>query len=106
LVLLIGKENDKVKAVASFSPGEYFKGIPIAKTLQGMHKPVFVTSSKKEINGVTSLLSKVNSKYVTQFKPQVKGIHGSRALWKSTEGNEKYWEAFEAFLTMLKQKNK
>lgn len=100
LVLLIGKENKKVKAVAAFSPGEYLKGIKMSDKLQDYKKPVFVTSSQNEIQQIKDLNISTKQTY-SHFQPIFEGIHGSRALWESTEGNDKYWEAFEAFLNMI-----
>ncbi|MDX5585008.1 MAG: hypothetical protein QNK20_08745, partial [Aureibaculum sp.] len=60
--------------------------------------PTFVTSSKREIVPVKKLMRFVNPNYVIHFKPDVVGIHGSRAIWDSTEGHEAYWTAFKEFL--------
>lgn len=104
LVLLLGKENEKVKAVAAFSPGEYLKGIKMSDKLQDYKKPVFVTSSKNEIDQIDKLNIVMTDGFKFWFKPQIEGIHGSRVLWESTEGSDKYWEAFEAYLSMIDQK--
>ncbi len=104
LVLLIGKENEKVKAVAAFSPGEYLKGIKMSDKLLDYKKPVFVTSSKKEIDQIDKLNIVSTDGFKFWFKPSIEGVHGSRALWESIKGNEKYWEAFESFLGMIDQK--
>lgn len=101
LVLLIGKENEKVKAVASFSPGEYLKGIKMSDKLQDYKKSVFVTSSKNEIQQIKDLKISVSKGQLIHFEPSTKGIHGSRALWESTEGTDKYWNAFESFLGII-----
>ncbi|KAA3633919.1 MAG: hypothetical protein DWQ02_12300, partial [Bacteroidetes bacterium] len=98
LALLIAKDNPKVRAVAAFSPGEYFDGIDIQSEISGMSTAVFVTSSKKETPGVETLVSEIDPNNVTHYKPEVAGIHGSRALWSTTKGNEAYWEAFSSFL--------
>jgi dienelactone hydrolase len=98
LALWIGSENKKVKAVAAFSPGEYLKNLDLADTIRTLSIPTFVTSSKREIGPVAQLLRYVNTKNVTQFKPELKGIHGSRALWDSTQGHEAYWNAFSSFI--------
>ena len=102
LALLMGVDNAKIKAVAAFSPGEYFKGIDINKSISSYKKPVFVTSSLSESAGVKTLVNKVDASYLTHFIPEVKGIHGSRALWETTEGNETYWASFKEFLSSLK----
>lgn len=102
LALLIGVNNSKIKAIAAFSPGEYFKGIDINKNISDYKKPVFVTSSLSESTSVKTLVNKINPIFLTHFIPEVKGIHGSRALWKTTEGNKTYWTSFKTFLSSLK----
>ncbi len=98
LALWIGSENEKIKAVAAFSPGEYLTGINLTKTIKRINIPTFVTSSKREIGPVEKLLSKVKRDLVIQFKPEVKGFHGSKALWNKNEGHQSYWNAFKSFL--------
>ena len=94
--------NNKVKAVAAFSPGEYLKGINVTNSISSLDKPVFVTSSKKEIPQVEGIISKVISNDKIQFKPTENGIHGSRMLWKSTKGQEDCWKSFTGFLNSIK----
>ncbi len=98
LELLIGNTNDKIKKVAAFSPGEYFKGMNIQDAIKDYDKPVFVTSSKSETPALETLVGKIKPEVLTHHKPVEKGIHGSRALWKTTIGVESYWEAFKDFL--------
>ncbi|WP_456378529.1 serine aminopeptidase domain-containing protein [Lutibacter sp.] len=98
LALLIGNKSEKVKAIVAFSPGEYYKSIDIKNSIKNIDKPIFVTSSKKEITALTELVSLIDTTYVTHYKPIVEGIHGSKALWKTTNGNEAYWQAFSSFL--------
>ncbi|WP_452597189.1 serine aminopeptidase domain-containing protein [Pontimicrobium sp. MEBiC01747] len=100
LSLLIANNNNKVKKVAAFSPGEYFKGVDIQGAIKDYNKPVFVTASNSETQALTTLVSKINGKYLYHYKPKEKGIHGSRALWDTTDGSEGYWIAFKAFLDL------
>ena len=104
LVLKIAKENDKVRAVASFSPGEYFKKkLILSEAIKGLDKPVFVTSSKSETEQVKTVMQHIPaSDKVTHFIPKKEGIHGTRALWESTPNQADYWRAFTAFLNTLK----
>jgi len=102
LALWLGVTNDKIKAVAAFSPGEYLKNMNLANIIKPIKIPVFVTSSKRETLPVEKLIRFVDPKYLTHFKPEVVGIHGSRAIWDATEGHENYWNAFKKFL--VKQK--
>lgn len=98
LALLIGNTSKKVKAIAAFSPGEYFKTINVQNTIKNISKPVFVTSSKKESEALTKLISEINAENLTHFIPSNDGIHGAKALWDSTEGNAAYWNAFLKYL--------
>ncbi len=101
LVLKIGKNNKKVKAIAAFSPGEYFKKIDLNKIIGNINKPVFATSSKKEAKSVTKLLSEIKEEYKTQFIPESAGAHGARVLWKDKPFHDEYWLAFKAFLNSI-----
>ena len=98
LAMLIGENNDKVKAIAAFSPGEYFKGVHIQNEIKNLNKPTFVTASLSETAALSTLVSKMNVGYLTHYKPTEEGIHGSRVLWESTKGYTGYREAFKAFL--------
>lgn len=98
LALLIGDSNQKIKAVAAFSPGEYFRDVSIMDNIKTYDKPVFVTSSMKETDKLMTLVSKIDEAHLTHYRPTESGIHGSRALWSSTKGTENYWKAFIAFL--------
>lgn len=105
LALYNGLNNDKVAAVISFSPGNYFsdqKGslIPL---IEASTKPFFITSSKEEAEGIQNLIqSKTLSSQQVQFIPEADGYHGSRALWASKVGHEEYWTALINFLESLK----
>ncbi len=98
LSLLISKNNPKIKAVATFSPGEYFKNISITDSLVGFDKTLFVTSSQQEVEETKLIISKIEPHLKNQFIPSISGFHGSKSLWSKNKGNEKYWEAFNAFL--------
>ncbi|MEE9348934.1 MAG: alpha/beta hydrolase [Flavobacteriaceae bacterium] len=101
LVLWLATKNSKIKAVAAFSPGEYLKGIDLAKSITDLNIPVFATSSKKEIKQVEDVLKNVISKQQTHFKPKAISIHGSRALWEGNSGNKACWDAFSKFIMSL-----
>lgn len=105
LALYIAAENSNVKAVVSFSPGNYmaeYKG-SLIDVLEGFNKPMFVTSSKKEAPYVEELFEKVQlANNQILFVPEGRGHHGSRALWKTQNGGEEYWNAIVSFLKNLK----
>ncbi|MEJ6792558.1 MAG: dienelactone hydrolase family protein [Lacinutrix sp.] len=101
LAMLIAKDNDKVKAVAAFSSGEYFKGISIQNEVKALEKPTFVTASLSETKALTTLISKMETNNLFYYKPKEECIHGSRALWDSTKGFEGYRSMFKTFLDVL-----
>ncbi len=100
LVFILGTEyKDKVKAILSFSPGEYFKynNKEIKDYSQLVECPVFITSSGSEKKDWEVIFEVIKSKKHS-YLPDFKGKHGSKALWESNEGNEKYWEEVKQFL--------
>ena len=105
LALWVASENENVKAVISFSPGNYFveqKG-DLALRLQNMEKPMLVTSSKQEALDLSTLISGMElTEMQYQFEPEEEGYHGARALWKTNNGNEEYWTAVTDFLNKIK----
>ena len=103
LALLIGSDVSQISvtALAAFSPDEYLKKINLADSIRGLSRPAFVTSAKKEIGAVTKVLRFVNPTVITRFRPRADGLHGARSLWKTTDGHEPCWEAFEAFLASV-----
>ena len=104
LVLKIAKENEHILGVAAFSPGEYFDQKDfVAKSINGLNKPVFITSSKEEADGVTDLVKDVVSMIKVQYIPKSGGDHGSKVLWSSKPGNQEYWIAYMSFLNKLKK---
>ena len=102
LVLKIGNKRQDVRAILSFSPGEYYKGESVADWVKGCDKPLFATSSKGEAKGVAALLKGVTGSNKTHFIPAKAGAHGSRALWAKQDNHQEYWKAVSAFLNQLK----
>jgi alpha-beta hydrolase superfamily lysophospholipase len=47
LALILAAKMDEVAMVIAFSPGEFLKGITVARQIEGLKKPVFATSAKK-----------------------------------------------------------
>jgi len=105
LALYLASEMEEVSAVISFSPGNYFadKKGSLVDILSQFEKPMFLTSSKYEAEGVSKLLTKHQlNKSQVQFIPEGNGHHGSRVLWLNQIDGEEYWMAVELFLNQLK----
>jgi len=104
LALFIGAANDKVSAMISFSPGDYFGDAKpsLSTVFQSLEKPFLITSSKEEAKVLSSLIAGAKlSKMQSQFIPQGEGYHGSRALWEGQEGGAEYWSQVIEFLRSL-----
>lgn len=104
LALHIGATNDKLKAVVSFSPGDYFgdKKPLLKTTMLDMDLPYFITSSKDEATAITDFLKgRRPSENQIQFIPQAAGLHGSKALWENNPSQDEYWNAIKDFLINL-----
>lgn len=102
LALKIAKENENVKAVLAFSPGEYFKGkLNVAEVITGLDKPTFVTGAKREAPRMAPLTKGVVADKLTIFEPGMSGSHGAKALWPTQSISRRYWEAVDAFLATL-----
>ncbi len=104
LALFIALKNEKVSAVISFSPGDYFPELgSLTDELKDFLKPMFVTSSKEEAAELTKMISKMKlNENQVQFIPTSEGTHGSRALWETDPNHKEYWEALYEFLEKLK----
>ena len=98
LALLISTETNKLESTVVFSPGEYLKGVHLSEQIKSINIPIFATSPKKEIKQVSDVLKFVDKKYITHFKPEEEGFHGSKTIWEVVKGFETYWEALELFL--------
>lgn len=107
LALKIAGENQKVRAVAAFSPGEYFVGTEsetfIQDAMQDIHKPIFITSARKEVGQAKLFFDLATSGIKDLYVPEEEGIHGARALWSTTPGSAGYWSAFTDFLNKVKK---
>ncbi|WP_127845837.1 alpha/beta hydrolase [Psychroflexus aestuariivivens] len=104
LVLHIAEKNKNVKAVISFSPGDYFgdEMTSLAVVLPKVNTPFLVTSSKTEAKELKNVLQDVRQNDLQrQFIPQSTGFHGSRAVWIDQEGAEEYWATISSFLTKV-----
>lgn len=104
LALLLGPKNEKVKAIVSFSPGDYFPEVgSVANNLKNLNKPVWITSSQSEHGEwVADLAANGPKDLVTCFKPERgEGHHGSEALYAQHETSNEYWASLKAFLASL-----
>ncbi|MFK5981355.1 MAG: alpha/beta fold hydrolase [Flavobacteriaceae bacterium] len=103
LVLYLGSQHpNELAGILSFSPGEYFKidGNEIKSYTSKITCPVFITSAKNEHDSWKEMYDLIPSEK-SYFLPEVKGKHGSKALWKENDEHEDYWKAVKTFLNSI-----
>lgn len=104
LALIIAAQSpDMVDGVLAFSPGEYFKydDTTIEEYASEILVPVFISSSREERKKWKAIYEALPDDAKRKYIPEEEGVHGSRALWKTTEGNQKYWKAVEKFIKKI-----
>lgn len=101
--VLASKNKDKLAAMVSFSPGEYFgQQLSVAEAAKTLTLPIYVSSgaSKREQSMAATCVSKIKGKNVTLRKPKV-GVHGASTLRKDRNAGG-YAENMKQFLSFLK----
>lgn len=107
LVFLVAAEHPgKVKALLSFSPGEYLgRGEPVRSAAAKVNVPLFVTSAKdaEEIAGAKAIVNSSVARHKILFAPRSGGVHGSSTLIadRNPGGAEEVWKAVLQFLDDL-----
>ncbi|GLQ46075.1 hypothetical protein GCM10007862_11260 [Dyella lipolytica] len=108
LTVVVASEHvNEIRALAVFSPGEYFDQSPtmIRTAAAKITVPFFVTSSKdaEEIAAAKAILSASPSTLKVQYVPITGGVHGASTLIASRDpdGAEDNWKAILGFLSRL-----
>ncbi|UCF64356.1 MAG: dienelactone hydrolase family protein [bacterium] len=106
---IAGDMPGQLDGVLAFSPGEYFERLGesshlIQESAINIKIPVFITSAQTEKERWWSIYENIPFGRKVYFLPSKQGIHGSRALWTSTEGHEEYWSAVKIFLMQFLEK--
>ena len=104
--LVAAKHPGEVKALLSFSPGEYLGSPDLVKKAAAQDNlPIFVTQArdKEEIAHAKEIISASPSAFKVQFIPSVAGVHGSSTLRadRNAKGMAENWQAVTAFLNKV-----
>lgn len=104
LALKVAKDNDMVKAVIAFSPGEFFeRKLNVQSYVAGLSKPTFVSGAASERKWITELISGIPKTKLIFYAPGKGGAHGSKCLLKDTDGQAEYWIQLINFIQTLKK---
>jgi len=105
VIPLANSHPDQVKAVLSFSPGEYFPDKNrIGRAAALLQVPIFITSAPTpdEESKAKAIAGRVPDHLATLYVPKA-GVHGSSTLIaaKDPDGAAANWDAVMAFLGKL-----
>ncbi len=106
LCMIIGKNNEKVKAVVAFSPGEYFRPeLSVKNEMNDFDKPLFVASSQTEYSYISEMLSEIPDNIKTIYKhSEGDKAHGAKALWETNETSGECWLELLMFFGKIKER--
>jgi alpha-beta hydrolase superfamily lysophospholipase len=102
---LAGVRPGLMDGAIAFSPGEYFTTPPgratfVTDAARRIGVPVFITSARSEQKDWAPIFAAIDKSFRRSYSPEREGRHGSSALWKSTNGQEGYWQAVRVFLNL------
>ncbi|HEX7643339.1 MAG TPA: alpha/beta hydrolase [Burkholderiaceae bacterium] len=101
--LLAARHPGEIKALLSFSPGEYLGQDGMVKAAAAKDDlPTFVTQAKdkEELAKATPIFAASPAAFKVHFIPAVAGVHGSSTLRadRNAKGMAENWQAVTAFL--------
>jgi dienelactone hydrolase len=104
LCMMAGKNNDRVSAVAAFSPGEYFEPeISIKEEIRNFDKPLFVSSSENEYPYIMEMLENIPDNIRTVYRHSGdNNAHGAKILWESNKESKECWLELLMFFRKIK----
>jgi dienelactone hydrolase len=102
LALIVGLENEHIKAIVAFSPGEYFAPeYQLKSILADYPKPVFVGCTAEEFLYLSDIEGFSGSDKIL-FKPSSgEGLRGTHALLKENPSRDEYWLSLLIFFKSL-----
>lgn len=103
LALIAAMNDEDVKAVIAFSPGEFFlPDIEMKTVIQDINKPVFIGMSQQEAEYVNKMLVSKNNNNIVVFQPSDEpGKRTAEALLDTNQSNNEYWLALLIFMRSL-----
>jgi len=92
IALIVAYDNENIKAVVAFSPGEYFEpDYQLKSILANYPKPVFVACTTSEYAYLSEIEGFPDAHKIL-FKPATgEGLHGTKALFRENPSRDEYW---------------
>ncbi len=103
LALKVASEDERVKAVMAFSPGEYLRpGNPLKKILKNLTIPVYITCNPVEYPYLLKSADGIEEGTLTLFEPPANTTErASGMLRKSNPSYDEYWFSVLIFIKSL-----
>ncbi len=104
LALIEGKSNERIKAVITFSPGEYFRPNVVMKSyLSGYPKMIYAGCTDYEYPFVQEMFSETDESMKIIFRPSFgHGARGTMALFSDNPTRDEYWLSLLLFFKSLR----
>jgi dienelactone hydrolase len=103
LCLKVATENENVKAVMTFSPGDFMRSrTTLKELLEKIQKPVFIASNQIEYPFVVEATSEINDDKITLVKPPENAENrGIGLLSDNNPVSDTYWLSVLVFIKSL-----
>lgn len=104
LSLIAAKDDEDIKSIIAFSPGEFFyPEIEMKNIIQEIDKPIFIGVSTDEADYIKNIFNKDDADNIVFFQPSdAPGKRSAEALLSSNPSNDQYWLALIIFMRSLK----
>lgn len=93
LCLMEARQNQKVKAVVAFEPGEFFlPDIQVKESLKAFDKPVFLGARTENQNYINEMIAFIPTEMVTICTNKVgPGYYGALSLQDANPSSDDFW---------------
>jgi dienelactone hydrolase len=102
LALIVGRDNDHVKAIVAFDPGEYFlPEYELKSVLANYPKPLFIACTPDEYFYLSGIEGFTGPDIILFRSTSQEGIRGTNALLKENPARDEYWLSLLIFFKSL-----
>lgn len=107
LCIQVAENNQNVKGIMAFSPGEFFiPGLDLSSLLPGMKTPIFVAGNTSEEPYLIEMFSGLDPEYKSFISPPANAEgRGISLLFNENPAHDEYWMAVLIFIKSLKNPN-
>ncbi|MBE0653909.1 MAG: dienelactone hydrolase family protein [Bacteroidales bacterium] len=104
LCLKVASEDERIKAVMAFSPGEFLQPTyPLKKLFTRLQKPVYIAVSPQEYPYLRDAIDQMPEGSLSMITPPEKSVaRGIPMLYSEHPGSDEYWLSVLIFIKSLR----